>query len=285
MTLIITLISKNNVIQASDRRISSPLTDGSAFPLSDNHNKMVYVRCADAHFVFSYTGQARVIDAVSAKAISTAMFAAQTLFNEKAYDLKFDEIATCFRHKIMPHYEARVPGVAFIFAGFSCGGDPFHYYFRTKDIEPKAIVDSATGFLSIAGATGAVSSFLEQRLSRVITRREFKIDDGRRLAKKLVGVIRMASKDKKYGSYIGPDCTTVRLKPNRRMIFPLYHSDKPTVRSYTPLIVSCIGPPFSLQLQGGLGAAHFGDGLEFIPKNEMSRYIKSPPSPPSESSS
>lgn len=56
MTLIITALAKNKVVQASDRRLTR--LDGSLF--DDQANKVICVRCNNAMFSVAYTGIARI---------------------------------------------------------------------------------------------------------------------------------------------------------------------------------------------------------------------------------
>ena len=56
MTLIVTAVGKSFVIQASDRRLTTP----SGALHDDNANKALCVACRDAVFAMAYTGLAQI---------------------------------------------------------------------------------------------------------------------------------------------------------------------------------------------------------------------------------
>jgi hypothetical protein len=55
MTLIVSLVNADQVIQISDRRISRP-----GVIVTEESNKAGVLSCADARFAFGYTGLANV---------------------------------------------------------------------------------------------------------------------------------------------------------------------------------------------------------------------------------
>jgi len=57
MTLLINATTPQNVIQASDRRLTL-LPDGSLY--NDEANKVICVSCKDEHFAIAYTGLAEI---------------------------------------------------------------------------------------------------------------------------------------------------------------------------------------------------------------------------------
>ena len=94
MTLIVTAVGKSFVIQASDRRLTTP----SGELRDDNANKALCVACRDAVFAMAYTGLAQI------GSKRTDEWLADELTEMKAGDLSFIELWMALKSRLDPTF-------------------------------------------------------------------------------------------------------------------------------------------------------------------------------------
>jgi hypothetical protein len=94
MTLIISVVTREHVAQASDRRITIAFPGGRYRVASDKANKSIYVRCLDAQFSIAYTGLARV------GAFPTASWLSDFLVNAGAAQMPLANVLQIFHGRI-----------------------------------------------------------------------------------------------------------------------------------------------------------------------------------------
>ena len=120
MTMILTCLTKDFIVQASDRRLS--IVDGNKVRLEDDHSNkaLVYKK----QFVFAYTGQAKIPVRNNGQYtyVSTIDWAAEQLSKGKnledaVYNLKYraTELMKSNQIRKLPGYKRRI---AFVGAGF-----------------------------------------------------------------------------------------------------------------------------------------------------------------------
>lgn len=266
MTLIVTALADDAVVQVSDRRLSL-----GANPLARPENKAICVSCADANFTIAFTGLAKV------GGESTAEWVVNQLGAINATTLTFPEIAEKLRQTVTVTFEAIQPrgtpyGLTFVFAGF---GPPGPFAATVSNVE-----DGKTLFptprrefvsylflrnrkrmrkldLIFNGREDALDDTIGKIIERV--RRHFLRRSPDERARILVDLIRRAADHPTVGKYIGKDCTTVIVRPLENFV-SCYHSVKGDPVEYAPNLVSggmlftrvsySLPPGWTLQLGG-----------------------------------
>ena len=120
MTMIITCLTQNFVIQSSDRRISTVI-DNKVQSCDDYSNKALVYK---SQFVFAYTGQAKIPVRKNGRAfeISTIDWAAEQLTYGKSLDEAVENLKFRATELMNTNYVRKQPGykrrIAFVGAGF-----------------------------------------------------------------------------------------------------------------------------------------------------------------------
>jgi hypothetical protein len=268
MTLILTLVATNKIVQVSDRRLTlnRETCDSSA-------NRLVCVGCDDAHFSIGYTGVAEIdgqrtdywlVDQISSIFSSGHQ---DVLAVYKALAEKATSAVSRLRYKgrlVHPQgrgltlalagyrvmSETTVPFLAYISNVALDASSPFEVqarFFRKGWIfDPRPSADRQ--MLYINGAEGAftagdkpANTILKQYWE---TKRSLsKIDLGyrpesRTTAEILAWLVRQATKHPRYGPYIGPDCLSVVLHPDNPGMPTHYHPEKAATIEHMPHLVT-----------------------------------------------
>jgi hypothetical protein len=253
MTLIITALSPDKVVQVSDRK----LTYRSGKTYTENANKAVTVWCDDAYFSVAYTGLAHVYDKESRLCKRTDLWIADSLWSIMQRP-GFGQVKELYRAFAAHAEEAfartrQVPltdrATAFVFAGFFYGMGPngavpaaFVGTLSNMETTPGGGIKVVKRFdtqqvwslnpampvneveLQIDGTVAALASRdaiakAINRRTRVIHRRLERVERGgplrtrEEVARELVHVVRLATRHPEYGKYIGRDCMAVACRP------------------------------------------------------------------------
>ena len=222
MTLIITALADNVVIQVSDRRLTA--TNGKLY--DDLAIKEICVSCADARFCMAYTGLAKIDCRRTDEWVFDFLSSinAGKLTFTKLFDSLHKQVSSTFRRL---HYLGRVRGITFAIAGF-CRTRAFmgllsnvedgkgnwlkdvddnfqsHFYFRdTKPLRKLAVV--------INGAEDAIDD-LGNTLEKI--RKRYLGKNPVNIVAVLVQLIRMASEHREVGYTIGRNCLSTIVMPN-----------------------------------------------------------------------
>ena len=267
MTLILTLVATNKIVQVSDRRLT---LDGEV--CDSNANKLVCVGCDDAHFSIGYTGVAEIagqstdywlVDQIES-IFSSGHRDILNVYNELA-----DKATTAVRglrykgRPVHPKYK----GLTLALAGFrQINGTtvPFLAYISNVDLDAPSPFDVQTSFfrkgwmydprppadkqmLYINGAEGAFTA--RDKPANTILKRYWetkrllrKVDlyrtEGRTTAARMAWLVRQATKHPRYGPYIGPDCLSVVLHPDNPGMPTHYHPEKAATIEHMPHLVT-----------------------------------------------
>ncbi len=217
MTLIITALSDDAVVQVSDRRLTA-----SGKPLPKGENKAVCVSCGDTDFTFAFTGLAGI------GTIPTADWVLDQLVSMQACTLGFPILIESLRARATATFRRLRPpgnsrGVTFVFAGLGPSGPFAALLSNMEDGKGNwlpAVVDEfqACFWLRnqrrmrrldfiINGREDAVPNTIGAAINRV-RKRLLDVSPERR-AGVLVDLIRRAADHPTSGKYIGKDCMSV----------------------------------------------------------------------------
>src|SRR5215217_6787339 len=221
MTLILTLIATNKVVQISDRRLT---LNGET--CDSNANKLVCVGCDDARFSVGYTGVAEIdgqrTDYWLVEQIESIFRAGHrdVLTVYKMLEEQATKAVSRLQYKGRPvHPQGR--GLTLVLARYrEIGGTvvPFLAYITNVALDAASPFDVKTGFFR-------------------------KIDLGYRpesqtTAERMAWLVRQATKHPQYGPLVGPDCLSVVIHPNNPKIPTHYHPEKATIIEYGPHLVT-----------------------------------------------
>ena len=271
MTLIITILSNNKVIQVADCRLTlnGLLHDATAI-------KAVGVSCTDAQFCIGYTGVAEIegkrtdywlVDQVS-DILNSSHHSIKALTWELA--VRVEKAMLKLRYKGRPvKWEGRA--FALTLAGYHNTEDgpltrPFvttisnmrHrglgvspgvetiFTVTSSMLRPGLPNSEYTGLIS-----GAVSAIMAEdeyakrahTMLKQVMRQIKRVDlvetpSGKFTVDRLVAVVRQASKHQKYGRLIGRDCLAVVIHPNARTMGTYYHPEKASTMIRLPHLVT-----------------------------------------------
>jgi hypothetical protein len=164
MTLIITAVTSERIFQASDRRLigTSPATGANL--TIENRNKIVCVRCKDAHFSIAFAGAATLGRKAKTKAVQAALDSGMTgpelttdewlvylLTDIDASTKSLATIITFCRDRATQHIgrlncSRREKRLSLVAAGFR-GGEPFVISIsNTEDLHGKTIATCQPNF-------------------------------------------------------------------------------------------------------------------------------------------
>jgi hypothetical protein len=250
MTLLINVVTPENVIQASDRRLT--FQDGS---FDDKSNKAVCVFCKDAHFAIAYTGLA----SIGGK--RTDLWIVDYLRSINAPKMNVPLISealekeTSRRFRFFPREYRRT---SFVFAGYRLGM-PFtalisnfetyesgpigeaqdHFQTHVRNVRGP-IRNSKRGlWIDIFGSEAAVEKPIRRQIIKLARKRSFHKQDAHEIADILVAFIRAASETRSVGKYVGRNCMTVIIKPRpEEPMVTKYHPDMNSPVQYAPHLIT-----------------------------------------------
>lgn len=258
MTIIITALTANKVIQASDRRLT--FSNGGIF--DDEANKAVCVSCKDAYFSMAYTGLALI------NSIKTDEWLVDYLISIKAFQLDLASIVKGLEKHLTVVF-APLPGTCkratFVLAGYRYPRSlPFMVIisnFERENIWPPGEAQDA--FLSycllmkknshpekaysiaINGMQQAFGRDIKRSLNNLIRSNFFQENESKVVADKLVSFIREAAESPRFGQYIGQSCMAVTMSPNPSDSFVArYYPDKASPYLYSPHLLAASGIAF-----------------------------------------
>ncbi len=264
MTLILTLLATNKIVQVSDRRLT---LNGKT--CDSNANKLVCVGCDDAHFSVGYTGVAEIdgqgtdywlvdqIESIFASGHRNVLTIYKELTNKATKAIS--------RLRYVPW---RYRGLTLVLAGYrAISGTvvPFLAYISNIDLDAASPFDVQRTFfregwmydprpsadqqiLYINGAKGAFTA--GDKHANAILRRYWetkrllrRIDLGYRpesrvSADRMAWLVRQATKHPQCGPLIGPDCLSVVIHPDNSEMPTHYHPEKSTTVEYGPHLVT-----------------------------------------------
>jgi hypothetical protein len=248
VTLIITSVSKDRIVQVSDRR----LTTVTGHIHDDSANKALAVGMGYVHFVVSYTGLAyigRVSDENRTDRWLQDRLGSITRSGEQSLEdicESLSQRATEAMSRLRG--ERRNKGLKVVLAGFDCANNPFRATVSNIRFNSYDVFDVRDRFLSNVrryqtwnpmpeiDVTGAVGAFEAKdkhanRLKKIkgTVARHFRKHDRRlndeQAARKLVTLVRAASTHPAYGPFIGRDCLSVVAVPKTPSMNMLFSMD------------------------------------------------------------
>jgi hypothetical protein len=232
MTLIVTLVDRNRIVQVSDRRLSKP--NGELH--DDNANKAVIVGMERINFAASYTGLAYI--GREREEDQTDRWLADNLGSitrdgETGVERIADALATRATRTISRlRGERWMKGLKIVLAGYDRENRPFratvsNIRFRSHDafevldrfgvrVRRYYPWDSMPD-IDVAGAVGAfenrnpTAKAIKRNRKRVIELVKSRREDltGDQVAEALVALIRSANRHPRYEPFIGRDCLSV----------------------------------------------------------------------------
>lgn len=253
MTLIITALAEDVLIQVSDRR----LTYSNGAIASNLANKAICVTCLDAMFTIAYTGLAQIGH------VTTDHWLVDHFTNTGAANKRFDEIVKELRSYAALTFSkfchlGNARGITFIFAGFRPLG-PFIVLLSNQEDEKgnrlKKINDSFDiGIflrndkpmhkvdIMINGAEDAITLPIKTAIRKKIRSQLFRLQPEQRVLL-LVDLIRRASGTPKAENRIGSDVMSV-IMSTQDGFHAQFHPENKSPLSYTPHFVA---PEFSIK--------------------------------------
>lgn len=250
MTLLINVVTAENVIQASDRRLT---LNGILY--DDEANKAVCVFCKDAHFAIVYTGLAMIagkrtdlwiVDYLTSINASKMNVLSISESLEKKATSSFKSMPRKYRRTsfVFVGYKLGMPFTALIsnFETFELGSsgeaqDHFQTYVRQVR---GPISNTKRGlWIDIFGNVTAVEKPIRRRIRRLAQKRFFHRQDASEIAKNLVSFIRAASKTRSVAKYVGRNCMTVIIKSRpEEPVITKYHPDMNSPVQYFPHLIT-----------------------------------------------
>ena len=222
MTLIITAVAHDKLVQASDRRLTTP--DGRLY--TDKANKAICVRCADAIFCIAYTGLASI------GGQPTTQRLLERLISMNAHRLSIDRLTTELTLQLTARFNrifCTYKETSFVLAGFT--GTPmmaFSALVSNFERPRKFPHGNAQDFINyvrllkkpgylfrVNGVQDAVRGAIWRDLQSLGRSRVFLKSNGEQIADRLVAFIRRAADNKSYGRFIGKECMTVWHNPGQ----------------------------------------------------------------------
>jgi hypothetical protein len=246
MTLIITVVTPNKVIQASDRRLTN--RDGSLY--DDEANKAVCVSCKDAHFAIAYTG----IGEIAGR--RTDRWLVDYLTSIKAYQMDVPSVSNALKNEATACFKSVHIETTFVLAGYRCEMPFVALISNFESHEPASAGEARDNFqthvrqvrgpisslkrglwIYINGCKPAVDKPIMRRVRKLARKRFFHHEEESVIAAKLVFFIRAASNTLNFGRFIGRNCMTVIIHPKHHFITK-YHAEKDTPTEYMPHLIT-----------------------------------------------
>jgi hypothetical protein len=242
MTLIITALADDAVVQVSDRRLTCP--DGSDF--AENANKAICFDCADAHVSLAYTGLAQ-IGATRTDHWLVDLLTDHRLTSE-SFPVAVEAVARLAteRFRALRHLGNRRP-LSLVFGGFGPRGPLMALVSNFEDSSGKRLPSVSDTFgtavglrnqhlmrrlgLMVSGAEAAVTTELTDAIKRI--RKRFLTERPEKRVNVLVQVLRRAAAEPKHGWLIGNECMAVIVTPAGGFQATFHPSEESEV-SYMP---------------------------------------------------
>lgn len=268
MTLILTLVSSNKVVQVSDRRLTLGRNVHDI-----NANKAICVGCNDAHFSVGYTGVAEIdgqrtdywlVDQISS-IFQSGNEDVLTVY--KALQERATKAISRLRYKGRPvHPQGR--GLTLVLAGYrtiEATTVPFLAYISNLNLDnsnplhventfsrkgwmfdPRARADKQMIFVHGARVTfnagdpaGAKICRRYWEMTRILKRIDLGHEpESRTTADRMAWLIRETSSHPRHGYLVGRDCLSVVIHSNSPAMPTHYHPDKATTVEYGPHLVT-----------------------------------------------
>lgn len=273
MTLILTLVAANKIVQVSDRRLT---LNGKMH--ESNANKAICVSCSNAHFSIGYTGVAEIDGQRTDYWIVDQIHSIFSLGHQdiaKVGQLLTKKLTDVFSSLSYAGRPVRLEdkGLDLVLAGFGgpAGGihdDPFLAHIANMTPNARGTFDVDSRFTSaiwigrdalqdgsgdefglfisgtrVAFTVGDKYSNELDRCSKQVRRQLRRIDLGREpnsrtTADRLAWLVRQASRHPRYGKYIGRDCLSTVVHPGSGPFLTHYHPEKATTVEYSPHLVT-----------------------------------------------
>lgn len=250
MTLIITAVTPDKIIQASDRRLT--YTDGGL--CGDNANKAVCVGCKDAHFAIAYTGLAEIkgkrtdiwlIDYLASINASQMQVPAIVNAIEKQANDSLKAVPKEYKKMtfVLVGYRNRMPFIALIsnFEDLKNKSGEAQDSFNTDVRQVRGLITNPQKglWIYVNGCEQAVDKPIHRRIRKLHRKRFFHREQPEVIADTVVSLIRAASRTRPYGRFVGRDCMTVVLKASSEEgINTKYHPDKRSPVTYMPHLIT-----------------------------------------------
>ena len=219
MTLILTLLTYDKVVQASDRRLSK-INGDKVEVWNDFTNKAITVSCKDACFALAYTGWA----VLGRHRTATAEWLTDYLWSLDATERELKDIALGLKSEWKPVLQS-TPGYgregdqvsSVVLAGYYRFGEPFAI--RVSDKEPDHLFRIKPYLkrrracaLLIDGEERAIDKAIGQRVKRLRRKRFFQRSSKECVVEELAYLMRAACLTE-YGKVISRNCLGVVITP------------------------------------------------------------------------
>ena len=257
MTLIITALTANKIVQASDRRLTR-FADGSIF--DDEANKAVCVSCKDAYFSIAYTGLASINSKKTDEWLLDYLISIKAFQIDAASIVKELEKHLTMTFRPLPRKYKRA---TFVLAGYR-NYIPFRVIISNFEREnlwpPGEAQDTFLSYvgwmkknshpekansIAISGMQQAFNRSLIRKIKQLMRSRFFQEKESKVVADKLVSFIREAAATPRFGQYIGRNCMVVTMTPNPNNGFVAkYYPDKASPYRYSPHLLTAPGIAF-----------------------------------------
>ena len=273
MTLILTLVAANKIVQVSDRLLT---LNGKVH--EENANKAICVSCSNAHFSIGYTGVAEIDGQRTDYWIVDQI---QSIFSLGYQDIgkvgqllgeKLTDVFSELKYEGLP-IGLQDKGLKLVLAGFGGPVDGMHtdpFLAHITNMMPNALDTFDVGsrftseiwigrdalqdgsrdkfglFISGTRAPFTVGDNYSSGLNRCakqVRRQLRRIDLGREpssrtTADRLAWLIRQASRHPRYRKFIGRDCLSTVIHPGSGPFLTHYHPEKAATIEYGPHLVT-----------------------------------------------
>lgn len=218
MTLVVTAVSRDIVIQLTDRQLTSQSNE----VVDERANKSVIAQCSDARFVMSYTGWS-----LTKGGEATDWWAANCLFEMQSWGMRLAEVFNEFTNQLVNQFSGQTYVTTFIWAGFEyrdCNDGLASRMFIRKSASRgnasathKALIQKPNFFLFVDGQVAAVSKVQGENIAVAAGNGIFCNKCGKSTIEALVPLIRDVSLSGGKGrEFIGRNCTALALTPRLR---------------------------------------------------------------------
>ncbi len=240
MTLIITAVTRDGIVQVSDRRLTK---DGQSY--GDFSNKAVCVSCSDGPLAISYTGLAEIGGQRTDEWLAECL---ASIIDDQTDTLSVLEAlqkrtTSTFAHLRIPQEQQEL---TFVLAGPRLRLAVFGYVSNVLDWTGKRLPGVQQSFslgvhwpmisarcrkatVQIDGREEAVDETLRKRINKL--KRKMFFQDSRTVAQTLVTIVRAAGRHPQFKTCIGRDCMSV-IVPRAGSFHSMYHTDKGAPVSY-----------------------------------------------------
>ncbi|MCL5962180.1 MAG: hypothetical protein M1358_23170 [Chloroflexi bacterium] len=245
MTLIITAVTRDGIVQVSDRRLTK---DGQVY--DDSSNRAICVSCSDGRLAISYTGLAEIGGQRTDEWLADYL---ASIVDDRIDTLSVFEAlqkrTTSAFSRLRIHQEHQE--LTLVLAGPRMHLAVFGYVSNVLDWTGKRLPDVQESFslgvhwpmisarcrkatVQIDGRKDAVDETLQNRINKL--KRKMYFQDSHMVAQALVTIVRAAGQHPQFGKYIGRDCMSVILARTGGFQ-TMYHPDQGDVVNYPPHLI------------------------------------------------